>query len=193
MRTAMRARGFVIHKSQTYVTSIAPPTAPTVISSDRKSTPPLTCVESAAMAFRRSLITKSGVTSRRSSAGSPDLRERLSGRVSIDRTDVDLRPTWPIAGHRVQKCDGRNHRDLPARRPDGGSSGLPGLHARRRQERDGACLQGSRHSALPPTRPRHRYASVKLRDGVPVTDLAAQPGHSRKSLTLDTYSHVLVH
>jgi integrase len=39
---------------------------------------------------------------------------------------------------------------------------------------------------------RHRYASVKIREGVPVTDLAAQLGHSRKSLTLDTYSHVLI-
>jgi integrase len=39
---------------------------------------------------------------------------------------------------------------------------------------------------------RHRYASVKLREGVPVTDLAAQLGHSKKSLTLDTYSHVLI-
>jgi integrase len=39
---------------------------------------------------------------------------------------------------------------------------------------------------------RHRYASVKIREGVPVTDLAAQLGHARKSLTLDTYSHVLV-
>jgi integrase len=39
---------------------------------------------------------------------------------------------------------------------------------------------------------RHRYASVKLREGVPVTHLAAQLGHSKKSLTLDTYSHVLV-
>jgi integrase len=39
---------------------------------------------------------------------------------------------------------------------------------------------------------RHRYASVKLREGVPVTDLAAQLGHVRKSMTLDTYSHVLV-
>jgi integrase len=38
---------------------------------------------------------------------------------------------------------------------------------------------------------RHRYASVKLRDGIPVTDIAAQLGHARKSLTLDTYSHVL--
>jgi hypothetical protein len=36
------------------------------------------------------------------------------------------------------------------------------------------------------------YASVKIREGVPVTELAAQLGHSKKSLTLDTYSHVLV-
>jgi integrase len=39
---------------------------------------------------------------------------------------------------------------------------------------------------------RHRYASVKIAEGVPVTQLAAQLGHSRKSLTLDTYSHVLL-
>jgi integrase len=39
---------------------------------------------------------------------------------------------------------------------------------------------------------RHRYASVKIAEGVPVTDLAAQLGHARKSLTLDTYSHVLL-
>jgi integrase len=39
---------------------------------------------------------------------------------------------------------------------------------------------------------RHRYASVKIAEGVPVTQVAAHLGHSRKSLTLDTYSHVLV-
>ena len=39
---------------------------------------------------------------------------------------------------------------------------------------------------------RHRYASVQIARGVPVTTLAAQLGHSRKSLTLDTYSHVLL-
>jgi integrase len=39
---------------------------------------------------------------------------------------------------------------------------------------------------------RHRYASLKIAEGVPVTDLAAQLGHSKKSLTLDTYSHVLL-
>jgi integrase len=39
---------------------------------------------------------------------------------------------------------------------------------------------------------RHRYASVKIAEGVPVTDLAAQLGHAKKSLTLDTYSHVLL-
>jgi integrase len=31
-----------------------------------------------------------------------------------------------------------------------------------------------------------RYASLKLREGVPVTDVAAQLGHSKKSMTLDT-------
>jgi integrase len=39
---------------------------------------------------------------------------------------------------------------------------------------------------------RHRYASLKLREGVPLTDLAAQLGHSKKSMTLDVYSHVLI-
>jgi integrase len=39
---------------------------------------------------------------------------------------------------------------------------------------------------------RHRYASVKLGEGVPVTELDAQLGHSKKSLTFDTYSHVLL-
>lgn len=39
---------------------------------------------------------------------------------------------------------------------------------------------------------RHRYASVQIGRGVPVTHVAAQLGHSKKSLTLDTYSHVLV-
>jgi integrase len=39
---------------------------------------------------------------------------------------------------------------------------------------------------------RHRYISVKVREGVPVTEIAAHVGHARKSLTLDTYSHVLL-
>jgi integrase len=34
---------------------------------------------------------------------------------------------------------------------------------------------------------RHRYASVKLRKGV-----RAQLGHATKSMTLDTYTHVLL-
>jgi integrase len=39
---------------------------------------------------------------------------------------------------------------------------------------------------------RHRYASAKIREGVPVTELAAQLGDARKSMTLDTYSPVLL-
>jgi hypothetical protein len=37
-----------------------------------------------------------------------------------------------------------------------------------------------------------RFISVKIREGVPVTQIAAHVGHSRKSLTLDTYAHVLI-
>jgi integrase len=39
---------------------------------------------------------------------------------------------------------------------------------------------------------RHRYISVKIAEGVPITNISAQVGHSKKSLTLDTYSHVLL-
>jgi integrase len=39
---------------------------------------------------------------------------------------------------------------------------------------------------------RHRYASVKLAEGVPPPNLSAQLGHSRTSMTLDTYAHVLL-
>jgi integrase len=54
-----------------------------------------------------------------------------------------------------------------------------------------ACrAAGLRH--MHPHDLRHRYASVKIREGVPLTDLSAHLGHSRKSLTLDTYSHVLI-
>jgi len=40
---------------------------------------------------------------------------------------------------------------------------------------------------------RHRYASIQIARGVPVTNVAAQLGHSRNSMTLDVYSHVLLH
>ena len=39
---------------------------------------------------------------------------------------------------------------------------------------------------------RHRFISVKIPEGVAVTQVAAHVGHSRKSLTLDTYAHVLI-
>ena len=58
-----------------------------------------------------------------------------------------------------------------------------------------AMRSGCKLAGLPHYSPhdlRHRYASVQVRRGVPVTDLAAQLGHARKSLTLDSYSHVLL-
>jgi integrase len=39
---------------------------------------------------------------------------------------------------------------------------------------------------------RHRYASVKIAEGVLLPQLSAQLGHARKSQTLDTYAHVLL-
>jgi integrase len=39
---------------------------------------------------------------------------------------------------------------------------------------------------------RHRFISVKIREGISVTEIAAHVGHRRKSLTLDTYAHVLI-
>jgi integrase len=58
-----------------------------------------------------------------------------------------------------------------------------------------AMRRGCQAAGLPLYSPhdlRHRYASVKIREGIPVTDIAAQLGHVRKSMTLDTYSHVLL-
>jgi integrase len=58
-----------------------------------------------------------------------------------------------------------------------------------------AMARACRAAGIPHYSPhdlRHRYASVKVAEGVPITDLAAQLGHSRKSMTLDTYSHVLL-
>jgi integrase len=52
--------------------------------------------------------------------------------------------------------------------------------------------QGAGLALYSPHDLRHRYASVKVKEGVPVTELAAQLGHARKSMTLDTYSHVLL-
>ena len=39
---------------------------------------------------------------------------------------------------------------------------------------------------------RHRYISLLVAQGVPITTVSAQVGHTSKSLTLDTYSHVLL-
>ena len=62
-----------------------------------------------------------------------------------------------------------------------------------RSERDAERLQDRLHRLLLAARPSaHRYISVKVREGVPITNIAAHVGHSRESLTLDTYAHVLI-
>ena len=87
---------------------------------------------------------------------------------------------------------GRDHRDVPARRSHSRAARLPGLLARVAKN---VIARACKAAGIPHFHPhdlRHRYASVKLREGVPVTDLAAQLGHSKKSMTLDVYSHVLL-
>jgi integrase len=39
---------------------------------------------------------------------------------------------------------------------------------------------------------RHRWASVQVARGVPITDISAALGHTDKAMTLNTYSHVLL-
>jgi len=39
---------------------------------------------------------------------------------------------------------------------------------------------------------RHRYTSLLVAAGVPITLIQRVVGHSRASMTLDTYSHVLI-
>ena len=57
-------------------------------------------------------------------------------------------------------------------------------------------LRHQRLVELPPGAPaRHlpqRCTSAQIGRGIPVTQVAAQLGHSRKRATLDTYSHVLI-
>lgn len=93
-------------------------------------------------------------------------------------------------GRGARVADGRDRSYLPARGPHSRAPGLPGLHARvAKNVMARACKTAGivhRH----PHDLRHRYASVQIARGVPVTQVAAQLGHSRKSLTLDTYSHV---
>lgn len=38
---------------------------------------------------------------------------------------------------------------------------------------------------------RHAYASRLIAERVPVTEVAALMGHAKRSMTLDTYAHVV--
>jgi integrase len=72
------------------------------------------------------------------------------------------------------------------RRVFGGASPTALHSAMYRACRNAGIAQYGPHSL------RHRYASLMVKRSVPVTELAAQLGHARNSMTLDVYSHVLV-
>lgn len=58
-----------------------------------------------------------------------------------------------------------------------------------------ALRRVSRHAGIPLYSPhdlRHRYISLAIRRGVDVAAVAAAVGHTRKSMTLDTYTHLLL-
>jgi len=52
-----------------------------------------------------------------------------------------------------------------------------------------------KHAGIPSATPhdlRHRYISLLVLAGVPLPDVREVVGHSRASITLDVYSHVLM-
>ncbi len=50
--------------------------------------------------------------------------------------------------------------------------------------------QGAKVEPLPPYDLRHAYASLQIRAGMPIPELAEQMGHSPQ-MTLMTYTHVI--
>jgi integrase len=89
-------------------------------------------------------------------------------------------------------ADGRDPGHLSARGSNGRAAVFPRFSVDGAEKAMASACKLAEIPRYSPHDLRHRYASLKLREGVPVTDLAAQLGHARKSMTLDTYSHVLV-
>ena len=59
-----------------------------------------------------------------------------------------------------------------------------------RHAMDRAC----KHAGIPHYHPhdlRHRYASLRIQAGWPISEVSTAMGHARQSVTLDVYSHVL--
>ena len=59
-----------------------------------------------------------------------------------------------------------------------------------RNAMDRAC----KHAGIPHYSPhdlRHRYASLRIQAGWPISEVSTAMGHARQSVTLDVYSHVL--
>ena len=88
--------------------------------------------------------------------------------------------------------DGRDRGDLPAGGSGPGAACLPGCHrGLLRVSGDDARLPDRRRPALPPARskasPNHDLASV----GRPRARAGGAAGHSRPSMSLDVYSHVM--
>jgi len=81
---------------------------------------------------------------------------------------------------------------VSARGPDAAATRLSRRGTADGRQRDAHLLQKRGAGLLFPHDLRHRYVSVKIQEGLPMTQIAAHVGHSRESLTLDTYAHVLI-
>ena len=98
----------------------------------------------------------------------------------------------PPLGRRARERHAAGRRQRPLRRPDCRAASVPRLHARRGQERDGPSLQGGWDRPVQPPRPAPPLREHPDQAGGARHDLAAQLGHSRTSMTLDVYSHVVL-
>jgi hypothetical protein len=124
---------------------------------------------------------------RRSQPGRRSPRETAQDR----HCDCRAADSEATVGCRSRLAHGRDGGNVFTGRPDRRAESVPGVLARRGRERRPG-VQGGRHPARLPARPQAPLRERQAARDVPITELAAQLEHSKKSPTLDTYSHVLL-
>ena len=102
------------------------------------------------------------------------------------------RPGRAAMGRRPARTHDRGRSGDAARRSHARAARVPRRDAGRSRTSCARACKSAGIALYSPHDLRHRYASVQVARGVPVTNVTAQLGHNRKSLTLDTYSHVLL-
>jgi integrase len=126
---------------------------------------------------------------------------RVSELLSVEWSDVD------VAGERLRVQKARSKTKRARWVPVSAELVDEILRATPPDDRAGRVFQGSRAAVermmgracqragiahYSPHDLRHRWASLKVKQGVPITEIAAHLGHSQHSMSLDVYSHVLL-